>query len=138
MLQDLETTKRWPAEWEPHARTWMAFPCREEIWSNGLETAQLAFCQIANLISEYEPLSMLVNKEHKLFATKKLNSEIDLIEMAFDDSWTRDTAPIWIREEKQLVALDFEFNGWGNKFFPYNQDQKIGQRIIEQSHSKGR
>lgn len=129
-----QPNKRWPAEWERHHRTWMAFPCRQEIWSNGLEKAQLAFSEVANIISEFEPLSMLVHPSHIGFAKKKLSSQITLIEFACDDSWTRDTAPIWIIEDGKRVALDFEFNAWGNKFSPYDNDQKIAPQIVENTY----
>ena len=112
----------------------MAFPCRQEIWSNGLEKAQLAFSEVANVISESEPLSMLVHPKHFGFAKKKLSSQISLIEFACDDSWTRDTAPIWIFENDKRVALDFQFNAWGEKFSPYENDQKIARQIIENTN----
>ncbi|AUD78712.1 agmatine deiminase family protein [Kangiella profundi] len=133
-----QLTRRWPAEWETHKATWMAWPCRTEIWTNGLEKAQLAFAEVANTIADYEPLFMLVKPEHKAFATKKLSSSVTLVEMAIDDSWTRDTAPIWIEENGQAVALDFQFNAWGNKFSPYGNDAKVAENIIKYTGCQSR
>lgn len=133
-----QLTRRWPAEWETHQATWMAWPCRTEIWTNGLEKAQLAFAEVANTIADYEPLFMLVKPEHKAFATKKLSSSVTLVEMAIDDSWTRDTAPIWIEENRQAVALDFQFNAWGNKFSPYHNDAKVAENIIKYTGCQSR
>lgn len=133
-----QLTRRWPAEWETHKATWMAWPCRTEIWTNGLEKAQLAFAEVANTIADYEPLFMLVKPEHKSFATKKLSSSVTLVEMAIDDSWTRDTAPIWIEENGQAVALDFQFNAWGNKFSPYGNDAKVAENIIKYTGCQSR
>ncbi|ACV26546.1 agmatine deiminase family protein [Kangiella koreensis] len=130
--------RRWPAEWEAHAATWMAWPCRTEIWTNGLEKAQLAFAEVANTIADYEPLFMLVKPEHKAFATKKLSSSITLVEMTIDDSWTRDTAPIWIAEDGKPLALDFQFNAWGNKFSPFDNDAKVADNIINYSGIQSR
>ncbi|TQV86832.1 agmatine deiminase family protein [Aliikangiella coralliicola] len=126
---------RWPAEWELHQATWMIFPCRNEIWRHGLEKAQLAFAEVANLISEFEPVKMLVRREHLAYATKKLSSAVELIEAELDDSWARDTAPIWVENNKQAVALDFQFNAWGNKFSPCNSDQKIAQVMAKNAAS---
>lgn len=133
-----QLTRRWPAEWETHQATWMAWPCRTEIWTNGLEKAQLAFAEVANTIADYEPLFMLVKPEHKAFATKKLSSSITLVECAIDDSWTRDTAPIWIEDNGQAMALDFQFNAWGNKFSPYDNDAKVAENIIKYTGSQSR
>lgn len=133
-----QLSRRWPAEWQAHQATWMAWPCRTEIWTNGLEKAQLAFAEVANTIADYEPLYMLVKPEHKAFATKKLSSSITLVDMVIDDSWTRDTAPIWIEENGQAVALDFKFNAWGNKFSPYDNDAEVAANIIKYTGSQSR
>lgn len=129
MNNNVTTMTRWPAEWEKHAATWMAFPCRREIWTDGLESAQNAYAKVANLISEYEPLNMLIRAEHTQVARKKLSSSIRLIELGLDDSWARDTAPIWVFQSDQLKGLDFQFNAWGNKFFPFDNDAKIAQQV---------
>ena len=31
-----------PAEWAPHARTWMAWPSRKDLWGAGLAEAEAA------------------------------------------------------------------------------------------------
>ncbi|MGX5201092.1 agmatine deiminase family protein [Aliikangiella sp. IMCC44632] len=127
---------RWPAEWEPHLATWMAFPCRVPIWSNGIESAMQAYAKVANQISEFEPLNMLVNKAHLDIAKKLLSSQINIVPASLDDSWARDTAPIWVKKGDTPIALDFAFNAWGNKFFPHDADKAIAQSIIEYTHSE--
>ena len=129
----MTTTQKihWPAEWEKHQATWMAFPCRTVIWENGLEKAHQAFGKVANQISEHEPLKMLVTSAQLASAKKLLSSNIALIETQLDDSWTRDTAPIWIKQDGVLKGLDFDFNAWGNKFSPYSHDQAVAQFICE-------
>lgn len=121
--------RRWPAEWEKHAATWMAFPCRHEIWKHGLEQAQLAFARVANLISKYEPVKMLLRSNHLAFAKKKLSSSIELIEYELDDSWMRDIAPLWVFEDQQSIALDFKFNAWGNKFSRFEADNRVARNV---------
>ncbi|WP_196140342.1 agmatine deiminase family protein [Aliikangiella sp. G2MR2-5] len=133
-----ESTKktRWPAEWEVHAATWMAFPCREEIWSNGVDVAQIKFAEVANTISEFEPVKMLVSTKHQAFARRKLSSAIEIIPTELDDSWTRDTAPIWVKESGLYKALDFTFNAWGNKFSPYSNDALIAKNVARLCNSE--
>jgi agmatine deiminase len=36
-----------PAEWEPHSRCWMAWPCRLELWGERYEQACMAYAAIA-------------------------------------------------------------------------------------------
>ncbi|MET1255099.1 agmatine deiminase family protein [Aliikangiella maris] len=121
----------WPAEWEPHTCSWMMFPCRTAIWSHGLETAHKVFSQVANQISEYEPVKMLILPEHLAKAKKYLSSAIELINCSLDDSWARDTSPIWVTQNNQLIAKDFLFNGWGEQFVPHDKDRKIAQFIAQ-------
>ena len=134
MLDESCHSHHWPAEWQAHAATWMAFPCRQMIWSHGLVTAQKAYAKVANLISEHEPVNMLVRAADLERAKSYLSESIRLIIADLDDSWARDTAPIWIIEEdaageKNLVAIDFEFNGWGEKFSPINSDKTVAAQV---------
>ena len=39
-----------PAEWEPHGRCWMAWPCRLELWGGDIMAAQVAFAAVARAI----------------------------------------------------------------------------------------
>ncbi|MCK4866448.1 MAG: agmatine deiminase family protein, partial [Alphaproteobacteria bacterium] len=32
-----------PAEWQPHERCWMAWPCRQELWGDRLDDARDAY-----------------------------------------------------------------------------------------------
>ena len=42
---------------------------------------------------------------------------MEVVELAIDDSWFRDTGPIYVIDgDGTRVALDFEFNAWGGKF----------------------
>ena len=48
-----------PAEWTPHERCWMAWPCRVEFWSENLLATQKTYADVANAISAFEPVTML-------------------------------------------------------------------------------
>ena len=48
-----------PAEWEPHARCWMAWPCRDSLWGDGMNAARLAYAEVARAIARFEPVTML-------------------------------------------------------------------------------
>ena len=124
-------TRRLPAEWEPHRACWMAWPCRQEIWRHGLEEAGLAFARVANAISEFEPVHMLVPEGQQHSARRQLSAAIEQIPVPLNDSWTRDTAPIWVRHDGSLTSLDFRFNAWGDKFHPFDADADLARRIHE-------
>jgi hypothetical protein len=52
--QDGGVKLRMPAEWEPHAGTWMAWPTRFDVWRDGARPARAAFHAVVSAISRFE------------------------------------------------------------------------------------
>ncbi|WP_119343861.1 agmatine deiminase family protein [Facilibium subflavum] len=114
----------WPAEWEKHKAAWMIWPMRKSIWPD-IEKAYAVYAKIANLISEYEPLKLIISNEMHVLAKRYLSSAIECIDYGCDDSWARDTMPVFIFQDQKLQALNFQFNAWGEKFHPFDADQRL-------------
>ena len=93
----------------------MGFP-RESYQESGLtrETAQRAWARVANQISDYEPVRMLCHTDDVGIAKKYLSASIEYIPVALNDAWLRDIGPTFVIEDRGLVAIDWQFNGWGN------------------------
>ena len=52
--------------------------------------------------------------------------------MPIDDSWLRDSGPIFVTHPDGTLAMsDFTFNSWGGKYVPYDNDAAIGERLAE-------
>lgn len=125
-----------PDESEPHRRTWMAFGASKKIWGRRLlPEVQRNLANIALSISEYEPVSMLVRESDLATAKSLMGSKIDLVVCPLDDLWIRDTGPVFVvNEEDQKKAIDFNFNGWGEKQDFYN-DGKVAAFVANHSGS---
>ncbi|MCV2889695.1 agmatine deiminase family protein [Ruegeria aquimaris] len=122
---------RMPAEFAPHARTWMMWPCRAEVWPD-LEATRRAYAAVAHAIREFEPLSMAVRPQDRAGAEALLGRDIDLIDIPFDDSWARDAGPNFVVDAKgNKAAALFRFNAWGGKYHPFDQDAAFGARVAE-------
>ena len=118
-----------PAETEPHERTLMCWPARREIWGEELAAAHLVYAEIANQIEPFEPVTMIVRPEDRSRAAALCGPRVELVELAIDDSWSRDSGPICVLDEHgRRLALDFGFNGWGQKFGPYANDDALAAR----------
>lgn len=106
-----------PDESELHERTWMAFGANKEIWGGKLLTeVQRNLATIAQTISRYEPVSMLVRESDYALAKNLLGSTVELIISPVNDLWMRDTGPVFVlTKEGQKAAVNFNFNGWGGK-----------------------
>lgn len=107
-----------PAEWQPHSKTWMAWPTSgytlgdtEDDWHEARNT----WAAVANAIVRFEPVSMLCQTEDLEIARTYLDERVELIEAELDDAWMRDIGPTFVRncESGELVAANWIFNGWG-------------------------
>ncbi len=120
-----------PPEWAAHERTWMAWPCRDGMWTNSDATAR-GYADVAHAIRDAEPVTMVVPPEELERARHFLGSDIDILEIPIDDSWARDSGPNFvINDQGELAGVCFTFNAWGGKYEPHDQDALMAARILE-------
>lgn len=127
-----------PAEWHPHERCWMAWPCHVETWSKiGLQRAQIAYAHVAQAIAQYEPVTMLVNPGDEESAKDLCgNKNITLLSLPINDSWTRDTGPTFLLDKTQrLAGVDWIHNAWGGNYQDCALDNQIASAIIKQTQA---
>jgi agmatine deiminase len=123
---------RMPAEWAPHERCWMAWPCRAEAWNGRLREAKAAYAAVAQAIAAHEKLTMLARAEDVAEARTFCGAAIDVLAMPLDDSWMRDSGPTFLVDDSGEVAgADWQFNAWGNKFPPFDKDAEIAARLLD-------
>ena len=108
---------RMPAEWEPHERTWMAFPPPNATFgeedSTSLAAARAAWINVANTIARYEPVALIAGVNQGAGASALVAPGVTVIERPLDDAWMRDIGPTFTVSGPQLGAVDWVFNGWG-------------------------
>ncbi|KKJ01307.1 agmatine deiminase family protein [Prochlorothrix hollandica] len=123
-----------PDEGSPHQRTWMAFGASAAIWgADLLPEVERNLVTIAHTIAHYEPVSMLVRPGEYDRARNLLGSAIDLVTCPLDDLWIRDTGPTFVvGEGGQKAAIDFNFNGWGQKQ-SFKQDGKVAALVTQRA-----
>ena len=125
-----------PAEWQPHERTWMAWPTADYTLEPAAEEAYRAWSNVANAIVRFEPLTMLV--ESKDFATAQtfLDPRVELIEAELNDGWARDIGPTFVKNERgELAGVNWVFNGWGAQggWASWDKDDKVAEVITSAS-----
>lgn len=123
-----------PAEWSPHQATLMAWPTRTRatLWGALFEEAQRVFATVANAIAAFEPVVMVVDPEQVGQARSLLGEDVDLLPAPIDDSWMRDSGPIFVTNGGGEVALvHFGFNGWGDRYRPYDRDAQVPAVIAD-------
>jgi agmatine deiminase len=122
-----------PAEWEPHERTLMGWPCRRELWGERIAQARADYATVANAIAEFEPVTMIANAGTDAADARAACSRgVDIVELPLDDSWLRDCGPIYVvSDDGARRAVHFRFNAWGGKFPPWDRDAAVGGLIAE-------
>jgi agmatine deiminase len=132
MLRDLMSGRvRQPAEWEPHAACWVAWPSAEDLWLENLAPARAAWVAMARAIAEGERLEVLVPDEGQERAAQDAlaGTNARFHRVPFGDIWLRDTAPIFVREPGGVVGTArFGFNGWGGKYV-LDHDADVAARV---------
>jgi agmatine deiminase len=141
MARTLMTTPRrdgfrMPAEFEPHAGTWMAWPERPDNWRLGAKPAQEAFTAVATAIAASEPVTVGVSGAQFTNARARLPEAIRVVELSTNDAWLRDTGPTGVIDGKGRVrGVDWVFNAWGGLagglYYPWDQDDLVARKLLE-------
>jgi len=133
---------RMPAETEPQARVWMAFPTANSYVADSPDAARRArtACDLdLVLVAEFEPVTMVVDPAETEAARTYLDEDkVEIVEAPLDDSWMRDIGPTFVVDESgQLGAVDWVFNGWGNQSWAtWDKDERIGSFVAERAGAK--
>ncbi|MFE4335256.1 agmatine deiminase family protein [Streptomyces sp. NPDC056831] len=120
---------RMGAEWESHARTFMSWPALESVWLEDLPYVRKDIARIARAIAEYEYVVMMAGPDQQAAAQKACGRDVEVIPLAVDDLWARDTVPVFVEQDGDVVGVDFNFNGWGNKQVHTN-DARVGRTLL--------
>lgn len=126
-----------PPEWEPHKRTWMAWPRHEDTIAamGGNPTAARAWVDVANAIAKFEPVVMLCAADEAADARAQLSAGVTIFEAPHGDGWMRDSGPTFVVDaEGRLGAVDWTFNGWGGRIFPDGvDDARVAARVAAEA-----
>ena len=124
---------RYPGEWETHVLTIMGWPCRTELWGPTLEQARRDYAYVANSIADFEPVTMIASSAQEARqARAACAGRVSIVELPMDDSWLRDSGPIYVVDRSGRHAVHFGFNAWGEKFSPWDKDAEIGGLIARE------
>ncbi len=130
-----------PAEWEPHAATWLVWPQAHDDWPGRFEAIPFAYAEIVRCLAPHEPIDLVVGTAGREERARRLLREdgIDLNRVRFhrwptDRSWIRDSGPIFVRTvsppmgQPPVALTDWRFNGWA-KYDNWHRDDRLPGRI---------
>ena len=121
-------TLRLPAEWEPQDAVLLAWPHAATDWKPYLPASQAACAQLVAAITRHERVLLLTcapgESDAALRKAGAILDRVTPLSIPTHDTWARDFGPLTVIEDGQPVLLDFQFNGWGDKF-PADLDNQV-------------
>jgi agmatine deiminase len=139
---------RMPAEWEPHATTWLAWPHNHADWPGKFDPIPWVYTEIIRNLACHERVELIVNSAPAEKQARKLldranalNNNVRFHRWPTNRGWLRDSGCIFVAESsghkdreghdlsrapaRQLLATKFRFNAWA-KYSNWRYDNKIG------------
>ncbi|WP_241980001.1 agmatine deiminase family protein [Cryobacterium glaciale] len=125
-----------PAETAPQDRVWMAFPAGGYTLGDTAAEAHEArstWAAVAHAISDFEPVTMVVDPAARAGAVRYLSADMEVLEAPLNDSWMRDIGPSFVHDAQgRLGAVDWTFNGWGGQdWASWDEDESIGRFVAD-------
>jgi agmatine deiminase len=137
---------RMPAEWEPHASTWLAWPHFKGDWPGKFEPIPWVYAEIIRNLARHECVDLIVNSERAEKSARTILEKADALSdnvrfhrWRTDRVWTRDSGCIFLtpsadknddKNDASLLGLHFQFNAWA-KYDNYKFDAKLGERMAQ-------
>jgi agmatine deiminase len=121
-----------PAEWAPHAATWIAWPHERSDWPGKFAPVSWIYGEIVRHLSRAEKVCILVEdgagQEKARRVLKKCHAElaaVQFVKVKTNRSWTRDYCPIFVRNAVGAAGvLNWHFNGWA-KYQNWHSDDAV-------------
>ncbi len=146
-----------PAEWEPHAVTWLSWPRREGIsFPDSFDRIMPALRAMVEALIESEQVCInICNGAHEAEAREVLRGlpmeRISFYLVPTNEPWCRDHGPIFLTHDERwsrlapepghaarredapapLAVVDWDYNAWGNKYPPFDLDEIAPTRVAE-------
>ena len=134
---------RMPAEWEPHAATWLSWPRRKGISFPGkgaYDKAVLALAKMVHALADSEPVNINVCDAAQKEDVKKTltqvgarHSHVTFFHIPTNEPWCRDHGPIFVTRKPapRALILDWGYNAWGFKYPPFDDDDYVPTAVAE-------
>lgn len=130
---------RMPAEWAPHAATWIAWPHNSEDWPGKFQPIPWVYADIVRHLASVEEVHILVNdataQRRALGVLKRVGANLARVhfhQWPTNRVWTRDSGPIFVRNAvaSEVAITNWKFNAWA-KYDDWQLDDKLPECAAE-------
>ena len=131
-----------PAEWEPHAATWLAWPHYHGDWPGKFDPIPWVYAEIIRQLAKHERVELIVNDAASARKARRILQRADALSANIrfhrwptNRVWLRDSGCIFLKRDAGApagekpghsgIALKFRFNAWA-KYSNWRHDNKVG------------
>lgn len=136
-MQNVPPGYRMPAEWEPHAATWMVWPQNVDDWPGKFAPIAWVYADIVRHLSKVETVHLIVaNGAVESKASRALlQTSVELHNIRFhhwptNRGWTRDSGPIFVKNDHRILVTNWGFNAWA-KYDDWPLDDRLPHLVAE-------
>jgi agmatine deiminase len=146
---------RMPAEWEPHAATWLAWPHYRKDWPGKFEPIPWVYAEIIRNLARHERVELIVNDAASEKAARNILSNANALSenvrfhrWPTNRVWTRDSGCTFVLSRSaqtnsrgrlslrgSLAAIKWRFNAWA-KYSNWQRDEKIGSLMAKAAEAE--
>jgi agmatine deiminase len=128
---------RMPAEWEPHAATWLAWPHKRSDWPGRFACIPWVVAEIVRKLVPGERVRLLVSGPRQAAEARAVLRRahvdlraVDLVRARTDRFWTRDSLPTVVRRDRDgaRALVNWRFNAWA-KYDDWRHDVRLGAAV---------
>ncbi|SFK97229.1 agmatine deiminase [Shimia haliotis] len=142
MSQVLQSTPRADgfrlcAEWERQKQTWLIWPEHANNWHSGAKPAQRVWVDLCATIAKFQPVTVIASGDQYKTARYMLPDNVRVVEMSVNDSWCRDSAPSFVKNDKtgEIRGVRWQYNAYGGledgHYFPWDKTAQVSGKICE-------
>jgi agmatine deiminase len=148
-----------PAEWEPHAATWIAWPHNRSDWPGKFAPVPWVYAEIIRNLARVEQVNILVNNVGAEASARDVLVTADVLprdcaepgtrggnirfwQLPTNRSWLRDTGPTFVKRDARgqavkasLGAVSWRFNAWA-KYSDWKCDASVSTEIARNTKAK--
>lgn len=129
-----------PPEWNPQRAILINWPHRNNHeWDSLREAINATYLAIVKAVATTQSIMIICYdiEQRNQIQNWLVQTNVNLPRIRFfiipsDDIWTRDYGPLTLRYQEYTRILNFQFNGWGNKY-PALRDNLVTAELYNQS-----
>ena len=128
-----------PAEWEPHAATWLGWPHNRTDWPGKFQPIPWVYAEIVRHLARHERVEILVQnaaaEKQARRILERANALCDTVRFhrfPTDRGWTRDFCPIFLKRDQRhdpVALVNWQFNAWA-KYPDWKEDDRASEQIV--------